>query len=344
MVFKSNAAEAGPRVAESSAVPFEEVLAAEREEIRASRQIRYSNATPDPGPIGLAFSGGGIRSATFCLGVLQSLASADLLRRFDYLSTVSGGGYIGSWLTAWIKRSDRGVLDVEEALKRSAAGAKTEPIDFLRDYSNYLAPQAGLFTADSWTIAAVWLRNTLLNQAVIILGIAMVLLLPRIVGLALPWIARFPIPEETLPQAMAGYSPILPGLLAAILMLWVVLWRIGPNLLWFQQQDDPAARKDGQGVIVRSAAVLLIAAWLGAASFWYGRNNVPFAAGIAFAAFFAGVFWLGLRSGLQVLPQHSRTGTRPFLVACLVGNRFGLRRRWRRLHAWRRPDLRIVDE
>src|SRR4051812_13493914 len=83
-----NAAEAGPPVAESSAVAFEEVLAAEREEIRESRQIRYSNAPRDPGPIGLAFSGGGIRSATFCLGVLQSLASADLLRRFDYLSTV----------------------------------------------------------------------------------------------------------------------------------------------------------------------------------------------------------------------------------------------------------------
>ena len=50
---------------------------------------------------GLALSGGGIRSATFCLGVLQGLASHDLLKKFDYLSTVSGGGYLGgslSWL------------------------------------------------------------------------------------------------------------------------------------------------------------------------------------------------------------------------------------------------------
>src|SRR5262245_7660408 len=39
---------------------------------------------------GIALSGGGIRSATFCLGVLQALAKADLLKRFDYLSTVSG--------------------------------------------------------------------------------------------------------------------------------------------------------------------------------------------------------------------------------------------------------------
>src|SRR6185369_17798932 len=46
---------------------------------------------------GLTFSGGGIRSATFCLGILQGLANLGLLKRFDYLSTVSGGGYIGSW-------------------------------------------------------------------------------------------------------------------------------------------------------------------------------------------------------------------------------------------------------
>ncbi|MBV8417517.1 MAG: patatin-like phospholipase family protein, partial [Verrucomicrobia bacterium] len=52
----------------------------------------------------LCLSGGGIRSATFSLGGLQALDRRDLLRSFDYLSTVSGGGYIGSWLTALIKR------------------------------------------------------------------------------------------------------------------------------------------------------------------------------------------------------------------------------------------------
>ena len=54
--------------------------------------------------VGLAFSGGGIRSATFNLGVLQALAELRLLSRIDYLSTVSGGGYIGAWLAAWAAR------------------------------------------------------------------------------------------------------------------------------------------------------------------------------------------------------------------------------------------------
>ena len=47
--------------------------------------------------LGLALSGGGIRSATFNLGILQALQQKRLLGRLDYLSTVSGGGYIGGF-------------------------------------------------------------------------------------------------------------------------------------------------------------------------------------------------------------------------------------------------------
>ena len=53
----------------------------------------------------LCLSGGGIRSASFNLGLLQGLAQAGLLDSFDYLSTVSGGGYIGGWLNAWRTRA-----------------------------------------------------------------------------------------------------------------------------------------------------------------------------------------------------------------------------------------------
>src|SRR6478752_6699627 len=61
----------------------------------------------------LCFSGGGIRSATFGLGIVQALAKHKLLNKFDYLSTVSGGGYLGSWLSAWVfrKHSKRANLD-----------------------------------------------------------------------------------------------------------------------------------------------------------------------------------------------------------------------------------------
>lgn len=60
--------------------------------------LRADDQDPPDGQIGLALSGGGIRSATFCLGVLQAMAQNKWIRKIDYLSTVSGGGYIGSFL------------------------------------------------------------------------------------------------------------------------------------------------------------------------------------------------------------------------------------------------------
>ena len=71
----------------------------------------------------LCISGGGIRSATFSLGVIQGLAERGLLRQFDYLSTVSGGGYIGSWLSAWVHRAG-GIEAVEPQLHPAAPGAE----------------------------------------------------------------------------------------------------------------------------------------------------------------------------------------------------------------------------
>ena len=90
-----------------------------------------------PKRAGLCLSGGGIRSATFSLGVLQSLSRLQLLDKFDYLSTVSGGGYIGSWLTAWIHRHPRGLTGVIEDLNRtSKAGSEDAslPVRWLRNW------------------------------------------------------------------------------------------------------------------------------------------------------------------------------------------------------------------
>src|SRR4051812_40423240 len=91
----------------------------------------------------LCISGGGIRSATFALGAIQSLAEHGLLAQFDYLSTVSGGGYIGSWLSAWTTRL-KGIDKVVPRLRSDAPPADTtepDPIEHLREYNNYLTPQ-----------------------------------------------------------------------------------------------------------------------------------------------------------------------------------------------------------
>lgn len=120
----------------------------------------------------LAFSGGGIRSATFNLGILQGLAKKNLIKKFDYMSTVSGGGYIGSWLAAWIKR-DGSVVKVTNRLNPDKSpdplGEEVKPIQWLRMFSNYFAPNASIMSADAWTVGITWLRNTLLNQVIIFL-------------------------------------------------------------------------------------------------------------------------------------------------------------------------------
>jgi hypothetical protein len=139
----------------------------------------------DSGLMGLCFSGGGIRSATFNLGVLQGLAELKLLRCFDYLSTVSGGGYIHQWFAAWSKR--RGFEEVERQLiplpEIGNPGSHPEPIRWLRRYSNYLTPQKGLLTADTWVAIAIWLRNALLNQIILLSGLLFLAIFLHVVAL-----------------------------------------------------------------------------------------------------------------------------------------------------------------
>lgn len=148
----------------------------------------------------LCLSGGGIRSATFNLGILQGLARHGLLQEFDYLSTVSGGGYIGSWLSAWVRRHPEGLGQLEEpdkatktdkAKKRDGvmgelARQPTSPLEpeprevtHLRAYSNYLSPHTGLLSADTWTLFVIYVRNLLLNWMVFIPLLLAVLMIPR---------------------------------------------------------------------------------------------------------------------------------------------------------------------
>lgn len=147
----------------------------------------------------LCLSGGGIRSAAYSLGVLQALArfrsggsgpsykdpeKASVLEQFDYLSTVSGGGYIGSWLTAWTQRVYQAAVDAKKpispaeafhAVTRGVAGdvehtsgdPARRPIRHLREYTSFLAPKLGL-TLDTWTLAALVLRNLLVNWVMIV--------------------------------------------------------------------------------------------------------------------------------------------------------------------------------
>ncbi len=137
----------------------------------------------DPPLSALCLSGGGIRSASFALGVLQTLARYGVLGKFDYLSTVSGGGYIGSFVTAWRAQAGNDAA-VFAGLDRSRPndGAEATEIAGVRADGNYLTPKLGLLSADTWTVIALVIRNLVLNWLVF---------LPFFMGiLLLPWLCK----------------------------------------------------------------------------------------------------------------------------------------------------------
>ena len=129
---------------------------------------------------GLALSGGGIRSATFCLGVIKSLARNGLLTRFDYLSTVSGGGYAGSALGRLFQA-------VSDPLKVQTELAKDDRLFWwwLRKNGRYLFP-AGV--KDALFAGSTLLRNlTAVYFDLFLLGILLscVIVLPHLAGMLL---------------------------------------------------------------------------------------------------------------------------------------------------------------
>ncbi len=172
-------------------------MAQERAEATLAAQAftRYTqgvHALPGTGRSALCLSGGGIRSAAFSLGVVQALARRGLLSQMDYLSTVSGGGYTGAWLTAWTHRAmtDQPAppefTEVEQKIgsRTPVSGSERAPMQWLRGQQKFLSPRSGLSSGDLWAPISIFVRDLLLNWLVFVPMLAAVLLLPRIAWFA----------------------------------------------------------------------------------------------------------------------------------------------------------------
>jgi hypothetical protein len=160
---------------------------------------------------GLALSGGGIRSATFNLGLLQGLQDMQLLRAFDYVSTVSGGGYIGAWWTAWRQRAD----DRAGAFPDRPRGAP-EPTEVrhLREFSNFLAPRIGIFSYDTGRM----LVNAISSMIPSLLAALSVITLAMLAWAAAAWLVFSGSRNVWFPPA------VLLGVTVIALVLFEVRW------------------------------------------------------------------------------------------------------------------------
>jgi hypothetical protein len=181
---------------------FETVRQAENVWI-ADRRVAAGLDAPNDDVVGLAFSGGGIRSAVFNLGVLQALEASGTMRHVDYLSSVSGGGYVAScftWLRACLPKSATQVFESELQDDQGSV------LDWLRNHGKYLISHRGF---SMWTLIASVLAASLVN--VLVLGPA---LLFSVYALTLAWLpVEWPswlvLPGAPIPQNHHGFWLLL---------------------------------------------------------------------------------------------------------------------------------------
>ncbi len=224
-----------------SETPFElfdraypEKLREEEASILKTRREKAGLSPDGTGSLGVGLSGGGIRSATFCLGLFQAMARCSgLLRRIDYLSTVSGGGYFGSFFGRLLSRDFVEDADQAEEILRSEKHPGI--LRYLRENGRYLSPNGA---GDLLLGGAVMLRNWLsihLVLAVTALAAFLGLQVPR----ALPATASYLRNAELLIASMLPMReaiwwspymlpPVAVFLLAALPLGWAY-WLVRPT-------------------------------------------------------------------------------------------------------------------
>jgi hypothetical protein len=227
------------------------------DELELVRRRRGGSTVP-PSPeevVGLALSGGGIRSATTSLGVLQGFANAKLLNQLDYLSTVSGGGYIGCFVGSIFARQPTGgpipatspaqTLLREDFSRRSDEYQEdAEPVgwslQWLRKSGRYLAPTGA---GDYVYALAMQLRNLVAVHYVLGLSLVVLSLIAIAVDggvvLATEDLVRCYLALEVPDKILAG-----GGLLELALVVFV-LWLAPSALAYFaaeMRKSAPLAR------------------------------------------------------------------------------------------------------
>ena len=185
---------------------------------------------------GLAFSGGGIRSASFGLGVLQALQAKHKdhpkvygIEGIDYLSTVSGGGYIGCSLTATLQKT-RGKFPFTNPDNYD----DTDSVRHIRDFSNYLIPHGALDVATALGIIGRGLvANTVFILPVLLFCVWITLLIhPTVESLGTP----IPVIQDLI-KTFPGL-PLLPllhgywftAILAALNFLFLFAWALAASM------------------------------------------------------------------------------------------------------------------
>lgn len=257
----------------------------------------------------LCLSGGDIRSAAFALGILQGLARIRVLSKFDYLSTVSTGGYIGGWLTAWLHRCGNDVARVSDSIAGVDSGqdlaVEPSPVGYLRTYCGYLTPGMSVLSLGTWTIAATLFRNMMLIWLVLIPVLAAVLMIPRFYLSLLAWA-----------YSSNSSTSSIPLVVGAVLLSWTAAY-IAANI-----PSGTTARR-GQGKFLKFCLLPFILGLACLTIYWAAESGhtergdlssgladfVRFGVVVQLLAWVGYTLWLRTPWGLGRPPSYTPAGS-----------------------------------
>ncbi|MCS7036083.1 MAG: hypothetical protein RMJ33_01295 [Saprospiraceae bacterium] len=192
------------------------IVAVERERYLNERRQKNGLEPPtEDNLVGLSISGGGVRAATLGFGLFQAFIEADILKQFDYLSTVSGGGYIGCCLSSLLSREPNNVEkyspapNPNERYKAEDAGLSLDDcplspkIDYeyaplektkltpkhqllhLRRYGEYLTPRRGFLGWDVSRAVGAVVSGLLIHLTLFLLLLSVVVLVHHVLFAAM---------------------------------------------------------------------------------------------------------------------------------------------------------------
>ena len=219
-----------------------------REEALLGRRCKDECASGEPcakkrrAEIGLALSGGGIRSATFALGVIQALAKKGEFKKIDVLSTVSGGGYTGSLISRLFTRDDvKSAGDVEQAIQPADESQNAKGwigsgvvLRWLRENGQHLAPNGA---GDLLLAGAIMLRNWLSVHVVLATFALTAFVFMQLIRNGLhdnnlhAWLAEKL--DSTFLACFAGAGPNVPASIAELEALLTCYLPFGESYLWW---------------------------------------------------------------------------------------------------------------
>jgi hypothetical protein len=249
----SSSAAEPPAARWAEAYPAE--LRSREDELRRARRQTVDAVAPTnaEAQIGIAVSGGGIRSATFALGFFQALARTKVLRHTDYLSTVSGGSYFGAFFGGLFSPRDGKPTRIDriEDLLRDPV---SPPNAWLRENGRYLAPAGG---GDVLSAGAGYLRSLV---AVHVLQGALLLAL-FLAAFELRAALMFPLEQRFFCWSIHGLWPS-PWLVLPAVILVVCCIPLG-WAFWLMPGQSSGARNLLTWVTIPVAVVVPWFSWWG---------------------------------------------------------------------------------